>query len=295
MSTLTIESARKLVTYNKTTPILPPITPRWLSKFLSWENVTSGIYRVNKVTSANKVKTNPELEERIEKDNNDIARKPLKYILKPIKTNLKIPCEMLDLFNEPFDQREEQIKLAVQNLMEERENMLFNDEEVGLLNVVNPKYTIKTTTQPTPYSMDDLLGRVWQKPCFFVAHPLAIVAFSKQCTKARINLDTIIIDGCSFLLWRGLPIVPSEKIPIKTTAVNNVAIKKTSILLIRVGRKDQGVVGLMNKKLLSKYGNGLSVRFKGIDNNSAAGYLITLYYSISVLSDDALGVLECVV
>jgi Phage capsid-like protein len=37
---------------------------------------------------------------------------------------------------------------------------------------------------------------------------------------------------------------------------------------------------------------GLSVRFMGIDNYSTASYLVTLYFSAAVLTEDALGVLE---
>jgi hypothetical protein len=37
---------------------------------------------------------------------------------------------------------------------------------------------------------------------------------------------------------------------------------------------------------------GLLVRFMGIDKNAVASYLISLYCSASVLTDDAIGVLE---
>ena len=37
---------------------------------------------------------------------------------------------------------------------------------------------------------------------------------------------------------------------------------------------------------------GLSVRFMGIDRNSIASYLVSLYCSAAVLTEDALGVLE---
>ena len=37
---------------------------------------------------------------------------------------------------------------------------------------------------------------------------------------------------------------------------------------------------------------GLSVRFMGINPKAIAQYLVSLYCSLSVLTDDALGVLE---
>lgn len=42
--------------------------------------------------------------------------------------------------------------------------------------------------------------------------------------------------GSQFLTWRGLPLIPSDKVP--------VADGKSKILLLRVGEKRQGVVGL---------------------------------------------------
>jgi hypothetical protein len=37
---------------------------------------------------------------------------------------------------------------------------------------------------------------------------------------------------------------------------------------------------------------GLSVRFMGINRKAIASYLVSLYCSLAVLTDDALGVLE---
>jgi hypothetical protein len=67
---------------------------------------------------------------------------------------------------------------------------------------------------------------------------------------------------------------------------------KTNILLLRVGEKKQGVVGLFQPGLPGEQTPGLSVRFMGINTKAIASYLISLYCSVAVLTEDAIGVLE---
>jgi hypothetical protein len=66
----------------------------------------------------------------------------------------------------------------------------------------------------------------------------------------------------------------------------------TLILLIRVGDKRQGVVGLFQPGLPGEQSPGLSVRFMGINRSAIASYLISLYCSLAVLTDDAVGLLD---
>ena len=95
---------------------------------------------------------------------------------------------------------------------------------------------------------------------------------------------TVSLFGSQFLTWRGLPLVPSDKIPVVGG--------KTKILLLRVGDKRQGVVGLYQPGLAGEQSPGLSVRFMGINRAAIASYLISLYCSLVVQSPDALAVLE---
>lgn len=90
--------------------------------------------------------------------------------------------------------------------------------------------------------------------------------------------------GSPFITWRGIPLIPSDKL-----YVNN---HQTSILLMRTGEKRQGVVGLFQPGLPGEVSPSLSVRFMGINRKAIASYLISLYCSAAVLTEDALGVLE---
>ena len=56
--------------------------------------------------------------------------------------------------------------------------------------------------------------------------------------------------------------------------------------------KKQGVVGLYQPNLPGEQSPGLSVRFMGINNKAIASYLVSLYCSLAVLTDDALAVLD---
>ena len=117
-----------------------------------------------------------------------------------------------------------------------------------------------------------------------VEHPLAIAAFGRECTRRGVPPATVTLFGSQFLTWRGLPIIPSDKVKV----VNG----KSNILLLRTGESRQGVVGLYQPNLTGELSMGLSVRFMGINHKAIASYLISLYCSIAVLTDDALGVLE---
>jgi len=140
------------------------------------------------------------------------------------------------------------------------------------------------TGAPTPDDLDELIARVWKEPAFFLAHPAAIAAFGRECTRRGVPPPTVNLFGSPFLTWRGLPLVPSDKIPLEDG--------KTSILLLRTGEKKQGVVGLFQPGVPGEVSPSLSVRFMGINRKAIASYLVSLYSSLAVLTEDALGVLE---
>jgi hypothetical protein len=137
---------------------------------------------------------------------------------------------------------------------------------------------------PTPDDLDELLARVWKEPGFFLAHPRAIAAFGRECTKRGVPPPTTTMFGSAFLTWRGVPLVPCDKLAVKG--------EKTNILLVRTGEKKQGVVGLFQPGIPGELSPSLSVRFMGINHKAIASYLISLYCSIAVLTEDALGLLE---
>ncbi|HVY33458.1 MAG TPA: hypothetical protein VG960_03455, partial [Caulobacteraceae bacterium] len=189
------------------------------------------------------------------------------------------------LYSRPHDQIREQLRLTIEIIKERQENELINSADYGLLSSVHPGQRIKTLGgPPTPDDLDELIAKVWKEPGFFLAHPLAIAAFGRECTRRGVPPPTVNLFGSPFLTWRGIPLIPSDKVPIVKG--------KSKILLIRTGEKRQGVVGLFQPGLVGEQSPGLSVRFMGINRNAISSYLISLYCSLAVLTEDALAVLD---
>lgn len=279
-------AARQLANATKTAPILPTITPRWLVHFLQWLPVEAGIYRLNTVKNADAVRVacTQRDEAVLPTTFVDYDEKPREYFLNAVSTVLDVHTRVSDLYASPFDQVKEQLRLTVETVKERQESELINNPDYGLLANAAESQIIPTLTgAPTPDDLDELITKVWKEPAFFLAHPLAIAAFGRECTRRGVPPATVSLFGAQFLTWRGLPIIPSDKIPVSGG--------KTSILLLRVGEKRQGVVGLFQPGLEGEQSPGLSVRFMGIDRNAIASYLISLYCSLVVQSPDALAVL----
>ena len=233
----------------------------------------------------------------------DYEETPRQYQLSVMQTVIRLHTRVTDLYNNVYDQLREQLRLTIEGMKERQESEIVNDPEFGLLHAASPSMRVRTRSgPPTPDDLDDLLAHVWKEPAFFLAHPRAIAAFGRECTRRGVPPATVQIFGSPFITWRGVPLIPSDKLPVNRTAdsrvphVTNRGIERsaglTSILLMRVGEQKQGVVGLHQTGLPGEQLPGLSVRFMGIDNYSAASYLVTLYFSAAVLTEDALAVLE---
>lgn len=61
---------------------------------------------------------------------------------------------------------------------------------------------------------------------------------------------------------------------------------------MRVGENEQGVIGLHQTGIPNEKAPSLSVIFNGITPEAHATYLMTLFFSCAVLTEDALVVME---
>jgi hypothetical protein len=223
----------------------------------------------------------------------DYEEEPREYELSIAQSVLRVHTRVTDIYNEPIDQLREQLRLTIEGLKEQQEWEIINNPQFGLLHNVSPLMRVKPRYgPPTPDDLDEMISRVWKKPAFFLAHPRAIAAFGRECTRRGVPPATLNIFGSNFLTWRGLPIVPCDKLEVKNRNGNPYGPGTTNILLVRVGEQDQGVVGLHQIGIQGEQMPSLSVRFMGIDVQALASYLLTLYFSCAVLTDDALAVLE---
>ncbi|UMY20136.1 hypothetical protein MMB17_14575 [Methylobacterium organophilum] len=221
----------------------------------------------------------------------DYETDPREYHLSTIQTILNTHTRVTDLYSNEIDQLREQIRLTVDAVKEREEWELLNNSEFGLLNEVSGRQRIPTRSgPPTPDDLDELLTLVWKKPAFFVAHPRAIAAFGREATRRGVPPVVVHLFGAPFITWRGVPLVPSDKLPIDIDPVTGA--QTTSILLLRVGEGEQGVVGLQKTGVTGEIEPGLSVRYAGTNDHSIASHLVTRYFSAAVLVEDAIARLD---
>ena len=216
----------------------------------------------------------------------DYDLSPREYELSVAQTVLRVHTRVADLYNHPMNQMEEQLRLTIEALRERQEHELVNNREIGLLHSADMKHRVHTRSgPPTPHDLDELLATVWKDPSVILAHPKAISAIGREFSSRGLYPQAVQYEGHSVPAWRGVPILPCNKIPVSAQG-------STSVLAMRTGEKDRGVVGLHQTGIPDEYSPGLSVRFMGINEKAIMSYLVSTYYSAAVMVPDALGILE---
>ncbi|MFZ4724931.1 MAG: family 2B encapsulin nanocompartment shell protein [Paludibacter sp.] len=223
----------------------------------------------------------------------DYEESPREYSLNTLQTVVRVHTRVSDLYNNPYNQLEQQMRLSIESIKERQEWELINNVHFGLLSSVEPGYRISTRYgAPTPDDLDELLSLVWKAPSFFLAHPRAIAAFERECTWRGVPPVTSNIFGVPVITWRGVPIIPSDKVEIKGQYLTNRGVGTTSFILVRTGEVEQGIVGLHQSGIPGEIAPSLSARLMGLDKFGVASYLLTKYFSLASLTDDAIAVLE---
>ncbi len=290
-------AAYQLADVAKTKPQFGMLTPRWLTKFMEFKGLASGIYRVNRVKEGNTplevlCSSKPKCDV-IPQGFVDYETKPREYILSSVSTIINVDTKVADVFSSPYDQAKEQLALAVESLRERQESQIINNDDYGLLKNVPDSQRIQPLNgAPTPDDLDELISKVWKEPSFFLAHPRAIAAFERECTRRGVPPVTANINGGTFILWRGIPLIPTDKLMVDGLKNPTSQFGKTNILLVRTGEAKRGVIGLYQSGLQGEHSRGLAIRFRGIDDKGVASYLLSLYCSAAILADDAIAVLE---
>jgi hypothetical protein len=195
---------------------------------------------------------------------------------------LKVHTRVSDLFNNPQNQVEQQLGLTIEALRERQKHEMINNREFGLLHNADLKQRLHTRSgPPTP---DDLL--CWRrKTQLFLAHPRTIAAFNQECSRRGIYPTGIELHGARAVAWRGVPLMPCDKIPISEA-------RTSAILALRMGVENQGVIGLHHAGLPDEVEPSLSVRRMTIGDQAITQYLVTAYFSAAVMVPDALAILE---
>ena len=198
---------------------------------------------------------------------------------------LRVHTRVADLYNQPMNQIEQQLRLTVEALRERQEH------ETGQQPRVRPAAQ-RDRPAAHPHPVGAQPRTTWtncshgaEGPKLFLAHPRAIAAFGRECSKRGSTRSTVDCDGHQVPAWRGVPMLPVQQDP---------GHRRPHHLdpLHAHGREKQGVVGLHQTGIPDEYQPGLSVRFMGINEQAIISYLVSAYYSAAVLVPDALGILE---
>jgi hypothetical protein len=283
---LSTNLARLISTTTKTTPQYRGITPRWLLKLLPYVDVKAGVYRVNRVEDHPAVQSAHAEGEEVPDSFADYEDEPQEYSLSVIEAALKIHSRVMDVYNDPYDQLQMQVATLLEVIKERQENEVINNTDFGLLASTDKNMVISTESgPPTPNDLDNLISVVWNRPAFFLANPKTIARFGHECTKRGVCIGAVEMMGSPFQTWRGIPIVPSNKVVIDDTG-------NTTMILLRVGAEYQGVVGLHHVGIKNEVIPGVTMRLMSIDHSSVATYMLSLYHSLAVHTEDALGLLK---
>lgn len=299
INALDAKAAYNLANVTKTKPQYGALTPKWLTKVLEFKGLETGIFRVNKVvegdTPLDVLCSQTKKSDIIPDGYVEYETEPREYRLNSISTIINVNTAIEDVYSSPYDQVQEQLALAIDSLRERQESQLINNDDYGLLKNVPDSQRIRPIREdgrPTPDDLDELISKVWKEPSFFLAHPRAIAAFERECTRRGVPPVTANIAGGTFILWRGIPIIPTDKLLVDGLKKPESQSGKTNILLVRTGEAKRGVIGLFQAGLKNEHSRGLSVRLRGIDDKGVASYLLSLYCSAAILADDAIAVLE---
>jgi len=223
----------------------------------------------------------------------DYDPNPTVYPLNIVQTVVKVHTRVTDLYNKEVNQLREQLRLSIEEVKEAQEWEMINNPDFGLLNVVHPSQKLQTVSgPPTPDDLDDLLTHVWKWPAFFLAHPKAIAAFERECTFRGVPPVTVQMFGSPFISWRGVPLIPCDKLMVNNQMDWELSFGKTNIILVRVGEKEQGVIGLQQQGIENEQLPSLAIKNMGIDNQGITSYLVSNYFNVAALVHDALAVLE---
>jgi hypothetical protein len=291
------DAAYQLANVTKTPPQYGALTPKWLTRVLEFKGLETGVYRVNRVvegdTPLDALCSQDPKKVDIPQGYIEYESKPREYRLSSISTIINVDTRIQDLYSSPYDQTREQIGLAVESLKERQESQIVNSDDYGLLkNVADSQRVQPRYGRPIPDDLDELIAKVWKDPSFFLAHPRAIAAFERECTRRGVPPVTVNVAGGTFIAWRGIPLIPTDKLFVDGLKNPKAKTGKTNILLVRTGEAKRGVIGLYQTGVPNEQSRGLSVRFRGIDDNGVASYLLSVYCSAAILAADALAVLE---
>ena len=294
---LKLYDAKHVALPHKTKPFWEKTTPRWIDKFVDTIGIENGIYQINKVSDdSNQVKFDISEYGQIPESNVSFDPKPERIELVSIETLIKVPAKINDIYNIPHNQTDIQVSLTLEKIFEKKEQLLFyfgmtediydeGQTKYGLYNYCKTKNKCMTY-KGSSFNLnilDEMLSNVWIKPTMFILHPELLKLVLSACTTAGIYPGYVEMFGATFSTWRGIPLVPCDKLFRKNTY---------DIFLIRTGERDNGVVQLYNNNISANGVPSLVVKENSTDDYGLISYRVSYYFNIAVLSKDSVFLCE---
>ena len=323
---LRADSARVLSNTQKSRPFWGGRSPKWICRMIqSIESgcipVTGGGYQVNRVNQpflpiqvshASSPTDLPARDLRIanshpegtplEASFADYETSPRVVELATIQSVVQVHTRVAALYSDRFDQVEHQLTIAADYMYETKENLIFNHPDYGLLNNVAPKLQVSGAGPATPDVLDDLMSRVWKMPDFYVMHPEVLDSFHRECNARGLTPESVQIFGSAFTAWRGLPILPTNKLHLVAGGEEikdgelidrTPGVATSQVLLMRIGEQKQGVVSLF---AAGSEGSDrfpfINVDFMSHSDQAVSSYLMTMYAAMAVCTPGALASAE---
>ncbi len=284
---LSSDQARAMAEVTQSALQLRGVSSRWLLKVLPWVEVTAGIYQVNRTEEAPFKFLSSHTEDKslpktsAKRSNTDPQRDQVD--LDVVQSILQLHSRAVDLYNKPYEQTTEQIQLTIEGLRETQENEMINNPKFGLLASAVDSQRIESA-RPTPDALDNLIS-LRRNTQFLFAHPQTMAAFGHECNKQGLIIQNIPFEDHLVPSWRGIPLLSCNKIPVSKDGAS-------SIIALRTGEANQGVIGLRPAVLPDQVEPGVNIRFMNINEQAIISYLVSAYFAIAVLIPSALGVLS---
>ena len=136
INALGAKAAYNLANVTKTKPQFGALTPKWLTKFLEFKGLETGLFRVNKVvegqTPLDVLCSATKKSDIIPEGYVEYETEPREYKLNSISTIINVNTAIEDVYSSPYDQVQEQLGLAIESLRERQESQLINNDDYGL-------------------------------------------------------------------------------------------------------------------------------------------------------------------
>jgi hypothetical protein len=229
---LSSDRARTMAEISQSPLQMRGISSKGLLKALPWVDVTAGVYQVNRSTDAEvQVAARHAEGGTIPKTFVGQELSPRQYDLSVVQTILQLHSRAVDLYNKPFEQTGEQVRLIIESLREKQEYEMINNPEFGLLHSAVPSQRISARGGvSTLDDMDELIS-LRRDTQFLFAHPRAIAALGEESNHLGLGIQTVPLGDKLVPAWRGIPILSCNKIPVSE---NNI----TSVIAMRTGENN---------------------------------------------------------